>query len=53
MLREADDRTEKEERCYILRNGHKIAKETIYDCSYTQHFVFKYKIYWISSKVLA
>lgn len=45
MLGEADDRSEKGERCYIFRNWHRIAKETIDDCSSTQHFIFKYKIY--------
>lgn len=53
MLGEADDRTEKEERCYIFRNRQRIAKETIHGCCSTQHFILKYKIYWISSRVFA
>lgn len=42
MLGEADNRTEKEERC-IFRNKHRVAKEIIYDCSPTQHFVLNIK----------
>lgn len=52
VLGKSDDRNEKEEeRCYIFRNRHRVAKETMYDSSSTQHLNFKYKTYWVCSTV--